>query len=105
MKPTLMLVPMQSAYQQNETQRKIFWRVFLDWLATTSDDKADQCERAMQPHAHHVRSLIDAVNDAVNAQTEAPDTTPPIPSCLLAALTANGWKPVPSPRSLGAVAA
>jgi hypothetical protein len=68
---------------------KLFWRVFLDWLAGASDDEAEQLERVLAGHAHHVRPLVDAVSDALRT----PGDVLALPWSLLLDLALSGWQP------------
>lgn len=71
--------------------RRVFWRVFIDWLATASIDDTEALERVLERHAHHVRPLVDAVSDAM---LDLADINR-LPSSLLLALRAAQWAPVP----------
>ncbi len=115
MKPTLTLVPSPAglAPQSDTSQalhgaynhRKLFWSTFITWLATATDDESEQLERALAPHAHHVRPLADAVSDAIHdvaRSSKAPtsrgqlDPATGLPPTLLAELFAAGWRPLPA---------
>ncbi len=72
------------------TQRKLFWSSFLDWLATATDDESEQLERALAPHAHHVRPLVEAVSEALYES----DAATRLPATLLAQFCAAGWRPM-----------
>lgn len=78
--------------------RKVFWRAFLDWLATATADETEQLEHVLAPHAHHVRPLIDAVSDALNDI----DSANRLPPTLLASLATANWKPRPVAASRAA---
>ena len=86
--------------------RKLFWRVYLDWLGAATFAETNALERALTPHAHEVRPLVDAVSDAMNAAAQAATSTDlfsaaatavatahPLPQSLLQALSAQGWMP------------
>lgn len=70
-------------------QRRLFWRTYLAWLATCSDDEAEQLQQALAEHAPHVRPLINALGDALRD----PHAAVQLPASLLAQLTASGWMP------------
>jgi len=76
------------------TQRKLFWSAFLDWLATATDDESEQLERALAPHAHHVRPLVEAVSEALYES----DAATRLPATLLAQFCAAGWRPQVAPE-------
>ena len=78
------------------SSRHLFWRLYLDWMATATDAETDALERALSPHAHHIRPLVDAIADAL-ARPE-----PVVPVSLIAALTRGGWQPSVSPMALTA---
>jgi len=69
--------------------RRLFWRTYLAWLATCSDDEAERLQQALSEHAPHVRPLINALGDALRD----PHTAVQLPASLLAQLTASGWMP------------
>lgn len=109
MKPTLTLVPQSPNLAQASgaspapysacSHRKLFWSAFLTWLASATDDESEQLERALAPHAHHVRPLEAAVSDAVKdavSRSKQRDATPALPPTLLASLVAVGWRPLPT---------
>ena len=90
--------------------RKLFWRVYLDWLAAASFAETNELERVLTAHAHEVRPLVDAVSDAIgDAMTAASQaatatdlfsavdtpaaTTRSLPQSLLQALSSQGWMP------------
>jgi hypothetical protein len=113
MKPSLTLVPSPAglAPQSSTSQalhgayshRKLFWSAFITWLATATDEESEQLERALAPHAHHVRPLADAVSDAINDAARSSKTqrshgqhesATALPHTLLAELFAAGWRPL-----------
>lgn len=69
--------------------RRVFWMVFVNWLADASAEDTEQLERALSRHAHHVRPLVDAVSDAITLQ----HGTSGLPDSLLNALRAARWEP------------
>ena len=71
------------------SDRKRFWRAFVEWLASSTDDETEQMERVLAEHAHHVRPLVDAVTDALHHR----DSAMRLPATLLATLVAHGWQP------------
>ena len=71
------------------SDRKVFWKAYLDWLSTAPDDEAEQLEWVLAQHAHHVRPLMAAVSDAIHD----PATSAYLPGSLLANLYAAGWQP------------
>lgn len=73
------------------TDRKVFWRAFLDWLAHATAEETEQLEQVLAGHAHHVRPLIDAVSDALHDV----DSANRLPPTLLAELVAAHWQPRP----------
>lgn len=70
--------------------RRVFWMVFVNWLANASADDTEQLERTLSRHAHHVRPLVDAVSDAMTLQ---PGTSG-LPDTLLDALRNAHWEPL-----------
>lgn len=115
MKPTLTLVPSPAglappsdtsqALHGAYNHRKLFWSIFITWLATATDDESEQLERALAPHAHHVRPLADAVSDAIHDVSRGSkthtshgqrDSATALPPTLLAELFAAGWRPLPA---------
>lgn len=75
------------------SDRKRFWRAFVDWLAVATDEENEQVELVLAEHAHHVRPLVDAVSDALRH----PESATRLPATLLATLVAHGWKPNANP--------
>lgn len=71
------------------SDRKRFWRAFVEWLATATDDETEQMDRVLAEHAPHMRTLIDAVSDALRRR----DSAARLPTTLLATLVAHDWKP------------
>lgn len=71
------------------SDRKRFWLAFVEWLATATDDETEQMDRVLADHAPHVRTLIDAVSDALRRR----DSATRLPTTLLATLVAHDWKP------------
>lgn len=71
------------------SDRKRFWRAFVEWLAVATTDESEQMERVLAEHAHHVRPLVDAVTDALHHR----DSAMRLPATLLATLVAHGWQP------------
>lgn len=90
---TLSLVPLVPV---TEDMRKMFWRLYLDWLSMASTDEIIQLDQVLARHAHEVRPLIDAVSDAIHADTNAGADA--LPHGLVNLLRANGWKPRPPVR-------
>jgi len=73
--------------------RKLFWRAYLTWLATATDEETEQFEQVMSEHAHHVRPLMDAITDALRLRA----TALRLPPTLLAELRCSGWRPAAAP--------
>jgi hypothetical protein len=71
--------------------RRVFWRTYQDWLATADDVDIEQLERALQPHAQHVRPVTRAISDAMRD----PSACAEIPLSLRAALVRVGWQMEP----------
>jgi hypothetical protein len=82
-------------------RRKVFWRAYLDWLATATSAETEQFERVLCGHAHHVRPLMDAVSDALRTRENALR----LPHTLLACLAASGWRPIVATPRDGWIAA
>lgn len=104
--PTLPLAPQLQLHLPTTTspvaaatqpdRRKVFWHAYLDWLATATEAETDQLELALLGHAHHVRPLMDVVNDAFRTRERALE----LPHTLLVCLYASGWRPlVLNPRN------
>lgn len=98
--PTLTLVHTRAGLQLPRDPRKLFWRLYLDWLATATMDETEQLERILARHAHHVRPLVDAVSDAMSSRADAAC----MPASLLQLLSANAWQPELSQAPLRALA-
>ncbi|CAD5366602.1 conserved hypothetical protein [Rubrivivax sp. A210] len=81
-----------------KTACKVFWKVFLDWLAVATADETEQLERALAGQAHHVRPLVDAVSDALHDKASAQR----LPFTLLASLVAADWRPAVAPAARAA---
>lgn len=93
--PTVAIAALQvppAAVLKPSSDRKVFWKAYLDWLSTASDDEAEQLDRVLAQHAHHVRPLVVAISDAIHD----PATASHLPGSLLAELYAAGWQPLPS---------
>lgn len=90
--------PVASAAHVTTHDRKVFWRAFLDWLATATAEETEQLEQVLAAHAHHVRPLIDAVSDALHDA----DSARRLPPTLLAELLAARWQPRPLPNARAA---
>ena len=88
-----------AAFLKVAEPRRVFWRAYLDWLATASLDEAEQFERVLCEHAHHVRPLMDAVSDALRTRESAMR----LPHSLLVTLFASDWRPSAPPASSAAV--
>lgn len=82
-------------------RRKVFWRAYLNWLATATPTETEQFEGALRAHAHHVRPLMNAVSDALRTRENALR----LPPTLLACLAASGWRPVVATPRDGWIAA
>lgn len=83
-------VPVTSDPVVVSSDRKRFWRAFVEWIASATDDEAEQMDRVLAEHAHHVRPLVDAVSDALRHR----DSAMRLPASLLATLVAHGWRPL-----------
>jgi hypothetical protein len=81
----LSLVPAAAGQPPAESPRKVFWRVYLAWLAQASLDELAQLEQALVPHAHDVRPLVSAVTDALLSDPGS------LPTALLVRLASSGW--------------
>ena len=81
--------PLTHAPTLVSSDRKRFWRAFVEWLATATDDETEQMDRVLAEHAPHVRTLLDAVSDALRHR----DSAMRLPTTLLATLVAHGWQP------------
>lgn len=91
---------LRSSFHTKVEERKLFWKALVDWLATATDDETSQLERALAPHAHHVRPLQQALWDAV----ADPATASLIPRRLHAFLHAAGWHDATPAMSTASVA-
>lgn len=87
--PTHLSLVASTSVPATSSDRKRFWRAYIDWLAAATDDETEQMERVLSEHAHHVRPLIDAVTDALAHRESAMR----LPATLLATLVSHGWKP------------
>lgn len=80
----------QALVQVTTDRRKLFWRAYLSWLATATNEEIEQLALVLAEHAHHVRTLMDAVTDALRFR----ETALRLPPSLLAELHSSGWRPV-----------
>ncbi len=78
-----------------QASRRVFWRTYQDWLSTAEDVEVEQLERALQPHAQHVRPVTLAISDAMRDPTACGQ----IPISLSAALVNAGWQIEPSRKA------